>query len=185
VPLAAKSAKPAQPVHSVGNPGASGALWIYSPGRVRQVFHDNWKIFDDLTKRDVQYDAMILETDSPINPGDSGGPLVDDRGSLVGIAHGIHMQAKNLSIFIDVRECRSLLDKYNQGNRQANNVPAAPAPPAAVLNPQNPPLKAANPAPPAQPVAQNSLPQPKPAAPQPVFQGQGRLCRRHSEARSA
>lgn len=113
VPLAPKSARPAQSVHSVGNPGASGALWIYSPGRVRQVYHDRWKTFDELVNREISYESMILETDSPINPGDSGGPLVDDRASLVGIAHGTHLTAKNLSVFIDIRECRALLQKYH------------------------------------------------------------------------
>ena len=118
VSLAAKSARPAQPVHSVGNPGASGALWIYSPGRVRQVYQDKWKIFDGLSNRQMSYDSTIVETDSPINPGDSGGPLVNDRGSLVGIAHGSHTSARSMSVFIDVRECRALVQRYYQSVEQ-------------------------------------------------------------------
>src|SRR5205807_2792241 len=47
VPLSAAKAKPGQQVHSVGNPGASKALWIYSPGKVRQVYSDKWSIPDD------------------------------------------------------------------------------------------------------------------------------------------
>jgi len=32
-----------QTVHSVGNPGASGALWVYTSGTVRQVYEKSWK----------------------------------------------------------------------------------------------------------------------------------------------
>jgi S1-C subfamily serine protease len=112
VVLSAKSARPAQPVLSVGNPGVSGGLWNSSRGQVRQVFPYKWKITDDLTGKVKSYDAWIVETDSAINPGDSGGPLVDNHGNLVGIAHAVHRTAKNLSVFIDVRECRTILEKY-------------------------------------------------------------------------
>jgi S1-C subfamily serine protease len=112
VVLSAKSARPAQPVLSVGNPGVSGGLWNSSRGQVRQVFPHKWKITDDLTNKVMSYNAWILETDSAISPGDSGGPLVDGRGNLIGIAHAVHRTAKNLSVFIDVRECRTLIETY-------------------------------------------------------------------------
>ena len=38
LPLAAESPDPGQTVHSLGNPGRSGALWVYTPGKVRQVY---------------------------------------------------------------------------------------------------------------------------------------------------
>jgi S1-C subfamily serine protease len=114
VPLAGKSASAGQSVYSVGNPGESGALWNSSRGQVRQVFHHKWKVTDDLTKHQMQYDAWILETDSPINPGDSGGPLANDQANLVGITHAMHRTAKNISVFIDVRECRKVLAQYYQ-----------------------------------------------------------------------
>jgi S1-C subfamily serine protease len=112
VPLSAAKAKPGQQVHSVGNPGASKALWIYSPGKVRQVYPDRWTIPDDITGRVINYNAMKLETDSPINPGDSGGPLVNDQGALVGVAHATDRAAANFSYFIDVSEVRSVLERY-------------------------------------------------------------------------
>lgn len=112
VPFAKKSPRPAQQVHSVGNPGASGALWIYSPGKVRQVFHDKWKSVNPGERTVDSHEAMVIETDSPINAGDSGGPLVDDRGVLVGVAHGSSIGARNLSLFIEVSECRTLMEKY-------------------------------------------------------------------------
>lgn len=110
--LVKSKAKPAQQVHSVGNPGATKGLWIYSPGKIRQVFQDKWEITDDLDGRTHRYDAMKIETDSPINPGDSGGPLVDDRCALVGVAHGGSVVANNFSFFIETSEVRQLLDKY-------------------------------------------------------------------------
>src|SRR5262245_7202986 len=124
VPLSAEKAKPGQQVHSVGNPGASKALWIYSPGKVRQVYQDQWDIPDNLTGRRITYNAMKLETDSPINPGDSGGPLVNDKGSLVGVAHATDRAAANFSYFIEVSEVRTLVQRYYQNIGQLW-VPAA------------------------------------------------------------
>ena len=39
----ATSPDPGQTVHSIGNPGKSGALWVYTPGKVRQVYSKKWK----------------------------------------------------------------------------------------------------------------------------------------------
>ena len=36
LPLAKKSATPGQRVHSIGNPGVSAALWVYTSGRARK-----------------------------------------------------------------------------------------------------------------------------------------------------
>jgi len=41
--LAPQSTDVGQTVHSVGNPGASGALWVYTSGTVRQVYEKSWK----------------------------------------------------------------------------------------------------------------------------------------------
>lgn len=126
LPLSATSANPAQQVHSLGNPGAAGALWNYSPGRVRQVFPDKWQVFDGNEKKVHSYQGWVLQTDSPLNPGDSGGPLVNDRCSLIGVAHAINTQAQNISTFIDVRECRDLLQRYYQSKGENWVPPASP-----------------------------------------------------------
>ncbi|MCI0637689.1 MAG: HEAT repeat domain-containing protein [Gemmataceae bacterium] len=112
LPLAKTKTGPAQQVHSLGNPGVSAALWSYTPGRVRQVFQDKWRVFDDIGGKFHEYDAMKIETDSALNPGDSGGPLVNDRCSLAGVAHGGNLAAQNMSVFIDVSEVRALIEKY-------------------------------------------------------------------------
>ena len=67
-------------MHSIGNPGTSGALWVYTPGKVRQVYSKKWKA--KLDERNIHtFQAKVIETDSPTNPGDSGGPLVNDRAN--------------------------------------------------------------------------------------------------------
>jgi anion-transporting ArsA/GET3 family ATPase len=110
LPLAASSPEPGQTVHSIGNPGKSGALWVYTPGKVRQVYHKKWQAkLDDRTT--LTFQAQIIETDSPTNPGDSGGPLVNDKGELVGVTQGGAINAQALSTFIDLSEVKKLLNR--------------------------------------------------------------------------
>jgi S1-C subfamily serine protease/HEAT repeat protein len=107
VRLAPKSGRPGDVVHSIGNPGATDAAWIYTKGEVRQVSHKTWKARagNDL----LPFDAEVLETTSPTNPGDSGGPLVNERCQLVGVTHGANPGARSFSIFIDLSEVRKIL----------------------------------------------------------------------------
>jgi tetratricopeptide (TPR) repeat protein len=108
LPLAAESPGPGDRVHSVGNPGASGALWVYTSGTVRQVYVK--KIRLDTRQR---IEARVIETQSPINAGDSGGPVVDDDGRLIGVTSstlagpGVAL----MSYCIDVSEVRAFLDE--------------------------------------------------------------------------
>ena len=108
LPLAGKSPEPGDQVHSVGNPGASDALWVYNWGKVRQVYH--------LRRRFPTaglVEAKVVETQSPLNHGDSGGPMVNDRGELVGVNQsGIGGEAAQLmSCSIDVSEVRVVLGR--------------------------------------------------------------------------
>ena len=111
LPIAKKAVRPAQQVHSMGNPAASTALWIYTPGKVRQVFHDKWPVMDFLGSK-FECEAMKIETDSAINAGDSGGPLVDNRCVLVGVTHASNILAQNVSAFIEASEARTLMTNY-------------------------------------------------------------------------
>jgi hypothetical protein len=107
LPLAANSPGPGQRIHSIGNPGSSDALWVYTSGAVRAVYHKKWQ---SGTRRQVnEHEADIIETQSPTNPGDSGGPLVNDRGELVGVTQGFDPEARLASVFIDVSEVKTLL----------------------------------------------------------------------------
>ena len=106
--LAPEGVSPGQTVHSIGNPGGSDALWIYTPGKVRQVYQKRWtaKAGDE----EFNFEARVIETDSPTNPGDSGGPLVNDKGELVGVTQGGAVKASLLSTFIDVSEVQRFLN---------------------------------------------------------------------------
>ncbi|MBN9121111.1 MAG: trypsin-like peptidase domain-containing protein, partial [Planctomycetes bacterium] len=110
LPLAKESPEPGQSVHSLGNPGKSGALWVYTPGKVRQVYGKKWKAQLD-EKTVITFEAKVIETDSPTNPGDSGGPLVNDRGELVGVTQGGAIDAQAISIFVDLSEVKRLLNR--------------------------------------------------------------------------
>jgi S1-C subfamily serine protease len=108
--LAADSPEPGDRLHSIGNPGVSRGLWVYTPGVVRTV-----------VQRQITYKggqtvhARVIETTSPINPGDSGGPVVNDAGELVGVTSGqLVPDEKNfvslMSFCIDVSEVRTFLE---------------------------------------------------------------------------
>src|SRR5262245_53501470 len=106
--LAPDSPSPGQTVHSIGNPGGSGALWVYTPGKVRQVYHKRWQA--KVGDRVVTFEAKVVETDSATNPGDSGGPLANDKGELVGVTQGGAVNAQLLSTFIDVSEVKRFMN---------------------------------------------------------------------------
>jgi hypothetical protein len=89
-------------VHSIGNPGASDALWVYTAGQVRAVYHRQLT-FDD----GMVVDANVVETTSPVNPGDSGGPVLNDQGQLIALVQSTG--ANDLSVCVDVRELSSFL----------------------------------------------------------------------------
>ena len=109
--LAKQSPSPGQRVHSIGNPGRSGALWLYTQGTVRQVYEKRWRA--RVGNSTLDFSARVVETQSPTNPGDSGGPLVNDQGDLVGVTQGMAVDASLLSLFIDVSEVKAFLSANN------------------------------------------------------------------------
>ncbi len=102
--LASREPRPGDRVHSVGNPSASGALWIYSTGRVRQVYRKEWRYSDGPART-----ARVVEMQSPINPGDSGGPVVNDDAEVVGVVSGKKTDAALMSWCIAATEARDYL----------------------------------------------------------------------------
>ena len=105
--------KPAQPgaeVHSIGNPGNSDALWVYTSGQVRANYY---RIFSTSKRRRMQ----VLETQSPINPGDSGGPIVNDKAELVGISQSFSTKGRLISHGVDISEIGWFLDKTRDSNK--------------------------------------------------------------------
>jgi S1-C subfamily serine protease len=128
--LAQQSPSPGQQVHSIGNPGGSEALWVYTPGSVRQVYHSKFMTGGKDGEDGFQVDARIVATQSAVNPGDSGGPVVNDRGELVAVVQGHRpdTQARLVSIFIDVTEVRALL--ASKGLSKVVHAPKESPPPA-------------------------------------------------------
>lgn len=109
VPLAEASPTPGDTVHTVGNPGASGALWVYTSGSVRQVYRGEFAAGEGNS-----VEAQVVLTQNPLNSGDSGGPVVNDRGKLVAINCIVHGDADLVSVCIDVSEVRELLERVRQ-----------------------------------------------------------------------
>jgi S1-C subfamily serine protease len=110
--LAKESLGPGDTVHSIGNPGASGALWVYTPGSVKAVYKRS--IVTRGGEGEFMLNARIVETTSPVNAGDSGGPVFNSAGELAAVTQG-HLSeeaARSISIFIDISEVRALLAEH-------------------------------------------------------------------------
>lgn len=112
--LAARSPNPGDRVHAVGNPGASGALWVYTSGTVRAVYSKKW--YSRSGRDSIDHDARVIETQAPINPGDSGGPIVDDDGNVIGVnshyqvfEQGQQHEVRLMSHHVDVTEVKTFL----------------------------------------------------------------------------
>ncbi len=106
--LADESPSPGDVMHSIGNPASSNALWIFTTGTVRSVYHTK------LNSPSGQRELTIIETQSPINPGDSGGPVVDDQAKLVGVVSSFNTAARLTSNFIDITEVKKFVEKVHQ-----------------------------------------------------------------------
>jgi HEAT repeat protein/S1-C subfamily serine protease len=109
--LSPKPVRTGQQVRSLGNPVDMSGLWVWATGEVRRRDRAQWQALDS-QNRLLKFDAVKIDAPATLNSGDSGGPLVDDRGELVGIGQGTNILARNTSLFIDVSECRALIEKY-------------------------------------------------------------------------
>lgn len=103
IKLAEESAGPGEDVQSIGNPGSSGALWVFTSGTVRSVYQKQF------STEVGEHDFMVVETQSPINSGDSGGPVVNSKGELIAISQAISPKARLVSYSVDVSEISELL----------------------------------------------------------------------------
>jgi hypothetical protein len=104
IELAPESAGPGEDVESIGNPGATEALWVYTSGTVRAVYQKKFRTGSG------EHDFKVVETQSPINSGDSGGPVVNSQGQLIAISQAISSKARLVSYCVDVAEIKDLLD---------------------------------------------------------------------------
>lgn len=101
--LAEKSPLSGERLFALGSlPEGSEGLWILSTGEVRQVYrrsHANGHF------------ARVVETQLPTNRGNSGGAVVNDQLEVVAVVEGHQLNARLVSIFIDVNEVREYLDE--------------------------------------------------------------------------
>lgn len=116
--LAASPPRTGSPVWSIGTPSDSAGAWLLTAGTVRGVAPKQWKATGRGGVGPVfEFDAEIIETDSPINPGDSGGPLVNDQGELVGVTQGYASNARGISFFISTNEVNTFVKQHYQTAR--------------------------------------------------------------------
>lgn len=111
-----KPVHPGDDVHSLGNPGASDALWIYTFGKVRSVYY---KAF----RSRIPHRMEVIEITSPINPGDSGGPIVNDRGELVGLSQSYLVDGRLVSYGVNISEIGWFLDRAKHPRHDRPTLP--------------------------------------------------------------
>ncbi|MCP4782706.1 MAG: trypsin-like peptidase domain-containing protein [Fuerstiella sp.] len=104
IPLAEGSIGPGEDVQSIGNPGSTDALWVFTSGTVRSVYQKQFRTGAG------EHDFRVVETQSPINSGDSGGPVVNNDGELVAISQAISPKARLVSYCVDVSELKGFLE---------------------------------------------------------------------------
>lgn len=109
-------AEPGDPIHSIGNPGTSNALWVYTSGTVRANYYSRFE--DDSHRRKMQ----ILETDAPINHGDSGGPVVNNDGQLVALVQSMRTDARLVSQCVDITEIQKFMESRVDSGRAIVNA---------------------------------------------------------------
>ena len=102
LPLAAASPEPGEKVFTLGSqPRGSEGMWIFTSGEVRQVYRRSHA---------RGHVARIVETQLPTNPGNSGGAVVNNRAEVVAVVEGHSLNARLVSLFIDISELRDYLD---------------------------------------------------------------------------
>lgn len=116
--IATESTGPGESIDSIGNPGASDALWVYTSGKVRSVYVKQFRTGAG------EHEFRVVETQSPLNTGDSGGPIVSQDGKLVGVVQAISKKGSLISYGVDINEVKEFL---------ASDWKPAPLPVADVL----------------------------------------------------
>ena len=103
IPMAAESCGPGENVESIGNPGTTDALWVYTSGTVRSVYQKTFRTGAG------EHDFKVVETQAPINSGDSGGPVLNSKGELTAIAQAIAPNARLVSYSVDISEVKTFM----------------------------------------------------------------------------
>lgn len=103
-------------VHAIGHP--QGLFWSYTKGVVSQI-RNNYKWTSDKNKKG-NYQATVIQTQTPISQGNSGGPLFNNDGKLVGVNTMIFGQGQNLNFSVAVDEVQELIKNKSQFSKRIN-----------------------------------------------------------------
>lgn len=118
VRLAKTSVGQGDNIHCIGNAGASGGLWNYVKGEVRNVARRRFTTGNGKDDKDsFRLDCNMIEHSALVNRGDSGGPVVNDAAELVGVTQGHPRDeegARGISLAVDLSEVKDFLkaNKY-------------------------------------------------------------------------
>jgi HEAT repeat protein/S1-C subfamily serine protease len=127
IQLAHHSVTPGQRLYSVGNPTSGQSFFIMTSGNARSYPHH---VSEKVLKHDgtvgLELNAVVVESQSPVNPGDSGGPVANDRGELVAVTESTNIGAAAMSTFIDISEIRKFRDAYYKSKRIKPHDETAP-----------------------------------------------------------
>ncbi len=86
-------------VHAIGHP--IGQPWVYTRGTIGQIYPGyTWAI------EGHDYEATVIQTQTPLNPGNSGGPLITDEGKVVGINTWITAGAQGVNFAVSVDDIK-------------------------------------------------------------------------------
>jgi S1-C subfamily serine protease len=89
-------------VHAIGHPTGEG--WTYTNGLISQVRPNyHWPSNMGFTHK-----AMVIQTQTPINPGSSGSPLISDDYKIVGI-NSFKKEGESLNFAVSVVDIRAFL----------------------------------------------------------------------------
>lgn len=129
VPLAAKSARPGESIHAIGNSGVlrrsdgtpEGALWRYSEGKVRQVYEAQMRVSSPDGRTSFEINAKMVESQVPTNGGDSGGPVVNNKGELVAVTQSEDTVRRLVTYSVDISEVKAFLAEYEKTGGNAKD----------------------------------------------------------------
>jgi S1-C subfamily serine protease len=116
-------------VHAIGHP--LGEFWTYTRGVISQVRPDyEWQG----GRGDIKHTAMVLQTQTPLNPGNSGGPLFSNGEKIIGLNSflkrgqglGFAVAAVELNRFLAMKESRLAPAPRDDGTAQ--RTPASRTP---------------------------------------------------------
>jgi len=105
LPLAEVEVTQGEAIQSIGNPGASEALWVFNSGKVRTLYKKQFR------SGAGEHDFRVVETTAPVNSGDSGGPVVNGKGELVAITQATSRRGSLISYNVAVSEVKALLSE--------------------------------------------------------------------------